>query len=137
MADLIATKLSDFTYLARSHKLVNVADGTYNLFHIPRNAFVEEVWMSIEVAGTGGTPNSTLTVGFSGNTETADPDGFIDATLGTTTAIKVVRASADAQPGSKGKWFVDGSGMLTVTSAKGTTTTGPTVVVFARYSVIS
>ena len=112
-------------------------NGIYNLFHIPRNAFVEEVWVEVSVAGVGGTPNSTVTIGFSGNRETADPDGFIDATLGTTTAKKMIRASADAQPASKGKWFLEGSGMMTATFTKGTTTTGPSVVVFARYSVIS
>lgn len=137
MPDRISNKLSDFTYLARSHKLSDVDNGTYSLFPIPRNAFVEEVWVEVSVAGSGGTPNSTVTIGFAGNRETADPDGFIDATLGTTTAVKMIRASKDAQPASQGKWFLDGSGMLTATFTKGTTTTGPDVVVFARYSVIS
>ncbi len=137
MANLVANKLSDFSYLARSHKLVNPDDGIYELIRIPRRAFVEDVWAEVSVAGVGGTPNSTVIVGFVGNKETADPDGFIDATLGTTTAKKMVRASSDAQPASKGKWFLDGSGMITATFAKGTTTTGPTVVIFVKYSIIS
>lgn len=137
MPDFVTTKLTDFNYLARSHKLVDVADGTYDLIRLPRRAFIEDVWVEVSVAGSGGTPNSTVTIGFSGNKETADPDGFIDSTLGTTTSVKMLRASDDAQPASKGKWFVDGSGMLTATFTKGTTATGPSVVVFVKYSIIS
>ena len=137
MPDRIANKVSDFSYLARSHKLMDVDDGTYNIIRLPRNAFVEEVFVEVQVAGSGGTPNSTVTIGFSGNKETADPDGFIDAVLGTTITEKMIRASDDAQPASKGKWFLDASGMLTATFTKGTTAVGPSVVVFVRYSIIS
>jgi hypothetical protein len=128
--------MSDFTYVARSHDSIDDADGTYDVIPIPRWALVKDVRVEVVTAGTGGIPNSTITVGFKGNGETADPDAFIDSTLGDTTAAGMIRATDDAQPGSKGKWFDDGSGMLTVTLAKGTTTTGPTFRVFVEYAII-
>ena len=133
----VSRRLSEHCYIVRSETFVNPADGTYDLIPIPRNAFVEDVWLEVETAGTGGTPNCTATIGFKGNKESADADGFIDATLGDTTAAGMIRATDDAQPASKGKWFNSGTGMITATFALGTTTTGPTGRIFVKYSIIS
>jgi hypothetical protein len=130
MPDLISLKLSDFSYLARSGNLVNPADGTYNLIKLPKNAFVEDVWLDVYDLDADG----TVTVGFLGNKETADPDGFIDATLGVTSSVAIIRATDDAQPASKGKWFNDGSGMITVTAAN---VNEGAFRVFVKYSIIS
>ena len=126
----ISRKLSDFTYLVRSHDFINPADGTYDAMQLPRRAFIEDVWLEVFDLDADG----TVTVGFSGNKETADPDGFIDATLGVTSAVAMIRATDDAQPGSKGKYFVDGSGMLTVTPAS---VNEGSFRVFCKYSIIS
>lgn len=126
----ISTHISDFSYLARSKNFVNVADGVYACFRIPKKAFIEEVWLDVfELSAAG-----TVSVGWEGNAAAADPDGFIDTTLGVTTSVAVIKATDDAQPGSKGKWFLDGSGVLTVTSA---TNTDGSFRVFCRYSIIS
>ena len=126
----ISHHLSDFSYMARSKNLVNVADGTYDLFRIPKKAFIEEVWLDVFDADADG----TITVGWSGNAAAADPDGFIDATLGVASSIAIIKATDDAQPGSKGKWFLDGSGMLTVTAAN---MDAGSFRVFCKYSIIS
>lgn len=131
MPDMISLRLSDNTYLARSETLITPAAGTYNLIRLPENAFVEDVWLEVVTADA----TETCTVGFIGNGETADPDGFIDATLGVLTAIGMIRASDDAQPGSKGKWFNAGSGMITATPSADWDT--GVVRVFVKYSIIS
>lgn len=128
--DRISHHLSDFSYMARSKNFVNVADGTYDCFRIPKKAMIEEVWLDVFASDADG----TVTVGFAGNAETADPDGFIDATLGVTSSIAFIKATDDAQPGSKGKWFLDGSGMLTVTPSG---VNAGSFRVFCKYSIIS
>jgi hypothetical protein len=126
----IANKISDFSYLARSHDFVNPADGTYDIIRLPKNAFVEDVFIDVFDLDA----NGTVTVGFSGNGAAADPDGFIDATLGVTSAVAIIRATDDAQPASKGKWFHGGSGMLTVTTAN---INEGSFRVFVKYSIVS
>jgi hypothetical protein len=128
MADQIANKLSEHTYLARSGIFGGAAEA-YNLIKVPKNAFIMDVWLEVITIHAA----NTCTVGFAGNGETADPDGFIDATLGVTDTAAFIRALDDAQPGSKAKWFSDGVGMITATPS-GTTSRQR---LFVKYAIIS
>ena len=135
MPDKLSITAADNYRLARSQTLLELADGTYNIIRIPHFAFVDEVWLSITQAYAGGS-SGAVTVGFVGNGETADPDGFMDATQagGRATGMKIM--SEDAQPGSKGKWFSTAGGLLTITLAKGDDTTLLIATVFMRFSVL-
>ena len=124
---------SDNFRLARSVKLIAPADETYCLIDIPQFAFVADVWLYKATAY--GDAGATLSVGFIGNGEVADPDGFIDATLCDADAAGMVRAVGDAQPGSQGKWFNDASGAITATCDDNAGTVG-TFFLMALYSVI-
>ena len=135
MVDFLSTRASDNMRLARSKRLVEKADGTYALINLPRYAFVKDMWFYITQAYAGGA-NGAATIGFIGNGETADPDGFFDAAWAAGRVAGVKRMSGDTQPGSKGKWFNEASGQITITLAAGTDTTLLIGYVFAEYSVI-
>jgi len=136
MTDFISAALSENYLLAKSKRLYNKADDVYNIIRIPRYAFLSEVYVLVTVPVSGGTGSSSeLLVGFSGNQETADPDAFIDSVADIETA-GMYRMSADGQPGSAGKWFNSGSGMLTITIDNGDHTTLLDAHIFARYAVI-
>ena len=120
-------KSADNIRLVRSVILFEPADEVYSLITIPQHAFVTDVWLIKTVAASAAT--ATVSVGFTGNGETADPDGFIDTVLGDADAVGVVRASDDTQPGSKGKWFKDAGGAITVTTVDDTGTAGAFYVV--------
>lgn len=135
MPDFISSIASDNIRIARSKTLYDLADGTYNLIMIPKFAFVMQTWFYVSQAYAGGAGGSA-TIGFTGNGETADPDGFMDATAagGRATGMKIM--TDDTQPGSKGKWFSAGSGFLTITLAKSTDTTLLRGFVFVAFSVL-
>lgn len=135
MPDFISTIASDNYRLARSKRLVELADGTYNLIKLPKHTFVTDIWFLVTQAYAGGAAGSA-TIGFTGNGETADPDGFMDATATGARTAGYKRASADAQPGSLGKWFLDAGGCITITLAKSTDTTLLIGYVFAQYTVL-
>lgn len=135
MPDIISHKTSDNFRLARSNTLYTLADGTYSLLVIPKFAFVDGVWFWVTQAYAGGSGGSA-TIGFTGNGETADPDGFMDATACGARALGMKAMEDDTQPGSKGKWFSAAGGLLTITLAKSTDTTLLIGTVFMRYSVL-
>lgn len=135
MVDFYSGIAADNIRLARSRTLLDLADGTYDLIRIPKFAFVDEVWFWITTAYAGGS-SGAATVGFKGNGETADPDGFMDATQAGARAAGMKRMTPDAQPGSQGKWFSTASGTLTLTLAKGDDTTLLRGWMFMRYYVL-
>ena len=126
---------SDNIRIARSKHLVSLADDTYDLILIPKFAFVMQVWFLVTTAYAGGT-NGSATIGFKGNGESADADGFMDATAAGGRATGVKLMSDDAQPGSKGKWFTTASGFLTITLNDGDDTTKLIGHVVMAYSVL-
>lgn len=126
---------SDNFRLARSKNLYELADDTYDLILIPKMGFVTQIWFSVVQAYAGGSTGSA-TIGFKGNGESADPDGFMDATACGARATGYKLMSDDAQPGSKGKWFNSASGFVTITLAKGDDTTLLRGFVFVQYSVL-
>jgi len=135
MPDFQSFAASDNFRLAKSKSLYELADGTYNLILLPKFAFVSELWFYVVQAYAGGT-NGSATIGFTGNGETADPDGFMDAAACGARATGYKLMSDDAQPGSKGKWFNAASGFVTITLDDSTDTTLLRGFVFVQYSVL-
>jgi len=133
--DFISHAAADNFRLARSKTLYELADGTYNLIHIPKFAFVFNVWFYVTTAYAGGA-NGAVTIGFLGNGESADPDGFMDSAWAAGRVAGVKEMHGDTQPGSKGKWFMDASGFLTITLSKGTDSTLLQGFVFMHYAVL-
>lgn len=133
--DIISTIAADNYRLARSKTLYELDDDTYYLVRIPKYAFVDQIWLWVTQAYAGGA-SGAATVGFIGNGETADPDGFMDATQAAARVAGMKIMTGDTQPGSKGKWFTDAGGLLTITLSKGTDTTLLIGHVLMRYTVI-
>ena len=135
MVDFISNIASDNFRFARSKTLIDLADGVYNLINLPKHTFVIDGWLRVVVPYSGGAAGSA-TVGFTGNGEVADPDGFLDVTAAAARAAGYKRFTSDAQPGSVGKWFNDAGGQVTITLSDGTDTTLMTGYVFIMYSVL-
>ena len=134
MSDFYTHAFSDNIRLARSKPLIAVADGTYNLIRVPRYAFVKGLWVFVKEVYAGGSP--AVTVGFVGNGETSDPDGFIATGVVTLTAKGVTAAVGETATWADGKYFNDGTGAITITVSNGSATTKGTLIVLADYSVI-
>jgi len=126
---------SDNFRLARSKTLYELADGVYDLILLPKFSFVMNVWLYVSQAYAGGSGASAL-VGFKGNGETADPDGFMDAAQCAARVTGYKQMLDDGQPGSKGKWFNDASGFLTITLDDNAETTLMIGFVMCQYSVL-
>lgn len=135
MPDFISTIASDNFRLARSKTLQELADGTYNIINLPKFTFVHGVIFYVTQAYAGGAGGSA-TIGFTGNGESADPDGFMDATAADGRATGYKHSIDDGQPASKGKWFNAAGGQVTITLAKSTDTTLLIGYVFVKYSVL-
>jgi len=131
--DFYGQHFSDNYRIARSKKLIEPADGVWNIIRIPRFAFVTEVW--IEMLTAYGDAGATLTVGWVGNGETADPDGFILSAVIDPDATGMTKASEGTATGGQGKYFRDASGYITITSDDNAGSIG-TFWVFAQYSVL-
>lgn len=134
MADKFSTHATDSVRLARTHWFNAPDDATYNCIRFVKGTFVKSVKLLITTAYAGGTP--TLTVGWSGNKETANAAGFIsnDIAAPKVTGLKV--ALHDTLTSWPGKYFNSASGMLTVTVAAGDATTEGVFVVFCEYAVL-
>jgi hypothetical protein len=131
--DFLSTAASDRYFLAKSKRMVAPADATYNIIRIPKNAFVMDVWVLITTAFTAA--GSTLTVGWLGNGETADPDGFITNDISKPTIAGLKRAQHDTLTSWEGKYFYSKGGMITCTTDDNAGTAG-TFWVFANYTVV-
>lgn len=111
-------KGADRTRHLRSAILLNVADNTYWMIKIPRYAFVHTVvWETLAVYGS----SSTMTVGFAGNGETADPDAFIlSADIDPDHSTRLTTGLEHATGINRsGKWFDAEPGAITVTMVIG------------------
>jgi hypothetical protein len=133
--DFQSFSASDNFRLARSKTLYDLADGTYNIIQVPKFAFIDQLWFIVTTAYAGGADGSA-TIGYTGNATTAVAAGFMAAgtTLARAAGTKIM--TADTAAGSKGKWFSDGSGCVTITLAASTDTTALRGYVFVRYSVL-
>lgn len=129
MVNVLANRAADNFRLMRSGKITLSADETYAAVKVPKKAFVVGVWLEIITAFDDQTTDGTITVGFSGNGESADPDYFMDNTA----AAPLVTGMKEV---TKGKWFGDASGLITLTVADNDSTVDPIVRVWVLYSVI-
>lgn len=125
--DRCSGQVSDNYRLARSPGLKSLADGTYAVIRLPKNAFVTRTWIIIDTAAVGGAP--TLTVGWTGNGETAKAADFMDTDKTEPTVLGM-------KTSNNGKYFSTAQGAITVTVAAGGATTLPTFRVFVEYSVL-
>lgn len=133
--DFLSYAACDNVRLARSKTLYNLADGTYNLIQLPKFAFVDQVWFYVSTAYAGGSGGSA-TIGWTGNATTANTAGFMNTTVAGARAAGVKIMTSDTEAGSKGKWFNNGSGCVTITLAASTDTTLLIGWVFARFYVL-
>lgn len=129
MINVLANRAADNFRLMRSGKITLSADETYAAVKVPKKAFVVGVWLEIITAFDDQTTDGTITVGFSGNGETADPDYFMDNTA----AAPLVTGMKEV---TKGKWFGDASGLITITAVDNDSLVDPVVRVWVMYSVI-
>jgi len=129
MVNVLANRAADNFRLMRSGKITLSADETYAAVKVPKKAFVVGVWLEVLTAFDDQDNDGSLTVGFTGNNEDADPDYFMaDAvSLPLVTGMKEV---------TKGKWFGDASGLITLTSVANDSVVAPVVRVWVMYSVI-
>lgn len=125
----LGSRAADNIRMMRSGKVTLSADDTYQVLKLPKKAFVVGVWLEIITAFDDQTTDGTITVGFSGNGETADADYFMDNTA----AAPLVTGMKEV---TKGKWFSDASGLITVTANDNDSTVDPVVRVWVLYSVI-
>jgi len=131
--DSYTHSFADNFRIAKSKIYTAPTSGTYNIIHVPRYAFVDEVWIEILVVASA-TPTA-LTVGWAGNGETAVTGGFISTDIAKPTALGLKRATKDTKTNFDGKYFSAGSGIITLTYTPGSDTTC-SFRVFATYSVV-
>ena len=125
-------RAADNVRLVRSEAVTLAADDTYNLLKLPKKAFVTAVWLEIITPfdDPGGDDDpGTLTLGFSGNGESADADYFMADAV----SLPLV---AGNKVSTIGKWFGTASGLITVTAAALDSTDVPVVRIWATYSII-
>ena len=132
--DFYTTAFADNFRLAKSKILLNPADATYNLIRIPHFAFVKSVWLQVIVANDVMPTN--LTVGWIGNQQTANPNGFITFDVAYPIRTGLKRAQSDTLTTFEGKYFDLASGSITLTFAVGLAAVVGTFRVFAEYIVI-
>lgn len=124
MSNMYSNVESGIVRLRKSKKLsTSLTTGTYSIIRIPRYTLVKDIWVFVKTAFNGSSP-ATLTVGFSGNGETTDPDGFMDAAACAISATGNKRATSDAQPFSEGKWFDTAGGSIDVVFTLNDSTAG-------------
>ena len=127
--NVLSSRSADNFRMMRSGKITLSADDTYQVIKLPKKAFVVGVWLEILTAFDDQTTDGTITVGFSGNGETADADYFMDNTA----AAPLVTGMKEV---TKGKWFGTSSGLITVTANDNDSTVDPVIRVWVLYSVI-
>ena len=125
----LGSRSADNIRMMRSGKVTLSADDTYHVLKLPKKAFVVGVWLEIITAFDDQATDGTITVGFSGNGETADADYFMDNTA----AAPLVTGMKEV---TKGKWFGTSSGLITVTANDNDSTVNPVIRVWVLYSVI-
>lgn len=132
MPDFFSNAASDNFRLLKSKPLSGTAAtaGTWSLLRIPKWAFISNLWVWVETACNV----ADITIGWSGNTQTAVPAGFMSADVlkAGTTGYKL--AVGDTLLSSGQKYFNLGTGAVTATL--GTTWASGKLTVFCQYSVI-
>lgn len=133
MANKFSRKISDYIYTARGLVMSIPANGTWSCIQVPKNAFVSGVWLNITTACAGTLPK--VSVGWLGNGETAQTEGFITQEVAACTEIGLKSSLHSSEDSWPGKYFNTASGVITVT-VSGTLTAG-VLYPFAQYTIIS
>ena len=122
---------ADNIRLAKSHVLKGaVTADTYDLIRFDRYTFVSDVWAWISTACSA----VDVTVGWKGNSETAQVAGFMSDTVVNAGVVGLKRAQHDTLVSFEGKYFDAASGALTITL--GTTWSAGEIIIFAQYHII-
>ena len=132
--NFFTNQFADNLRVARSKTFNAVDDATYNAIRLPRFTLVMDVWLHITTAYVAGAP--VITVGWSGNGETADPDGFLTNAIAHPAQTGLKRATMGTAGWAAGKYFNTAGGIVTVTVDDGAATTEGIFIVFCAYSVV-
>ena len=132
MPDFFSNASSDNFRLLKSKPMSGTAvtAGTWSLLRIPKWAFVSRVWVFVSTACA----KTDVTIGWSGNTETAVADGFFSADILDAGVVGYKQSTHDTLTSFGQKYFDKGTGAITLTA--GTTWTTGKLFVFCQYSVI-
>lgn len=125
---------TDELRLINSPELLAPVDNTYHLIRIPWHALVTNV---ILVLVSVFDLTASITVGFDGNGEAADPDAFLldtDIDPDGTILTRSLKDSSAVNGG--GKWFNANSGAITVTTVNGDALGSAVLRLFVEYKVI-
>ena len=134
MADRFSNKLADNRMLAMSGLFIAPDDDTYDIIRVPHWAFISNVWLEITTAYIAGVPS--IIIGWKGNKATAVTAGFMSNDIAKPKELGLKVAQKDNLTAFPGKYFNDGSGVVTVTIAAGGATTEGNFRVFCEYTVI-
>ena len=130
MADYsLRSKMSDIQWTAASKIFASPADGTHDAVRLPARCFVQSVRIVKSVAYSDA--GATITIGFSGNGETADPDAFMISTTADPDALGSICSEMGAALNAGGKYF-SRKGCVTVTCDDNAGTIG-TFQIFVDY----
>lgn len=133
MADYRAGKASDLPWLVCSQKIATPADGTHLCVKIPARALVEDIMIEKDVVFSDA--GAVVTVGFSGNGETADVDAFMSNATFVAGSLGSVSIKQGAVKNSGGKYFTM-AGAITISTNKAAGTSG-TFKVYVKYTQLT
>lgn len=135
MTEILSRNFADNLRIAKSRVMIDTAAGTYTIIPLPRMSLVKNVSINISRTWTA-SAFPTVTIGFIGNGETADPDAFmrdIDIAPAFTGYKSMINGNAEW---SDGKYFDSKGGAITVTLGAMTATVKGIFVVFCDYTII-
>ena len=127
-------KSSDNIRVVRSLALLDAPSETYHLVRVPEHALITDI--IVQLISPFGT-TSTVTVGFIGNGETADPDAFmlsVDIDPDGTILTRSLAGSTGINRG--GKWFDVDRGVITLTLVQGNAPSTASLRIFVEYKVV-
>ena len=130
--DAYTSKFADNFRIAASKLMLAPADATYNIIKIPKHALITDCWIQIVTAFT---IDASVTVGWLGNGETAETDGFITEEIADPHNVGLKRAFNTTTTTFPGKYFSDASGAVTATVLDNNGAVGD-FRVFLTYTVI-
>lgn len=130
MTDFYSTRKSENIRWCVSKALVTPSAATLSLFEIPMHSLVFDVRLMVQTAGD----SNTVTLGWSGNGETAVTNAFFTAAVANVLATGMKASARDTATSSDGKYFNAARGAITMTI--GTTQGTGLFYVFCGYSVI-
>lgn len=125
---------ADNMRLVKSASLLDQADDTYFMVKVPRFSLVTSIIVHL-ISAFGTT--STITVGFDGNKETADPDAFLlSVDIDPDGANKLISLASATGINRGGKYFDQANAVITLDLVKGNAGAAAEVRLFVGYHKI-